>query len=153
MSDATPHDDVSRRLALALHRATALVDRVADAYLRPAHGIGASSFAALITIDALGPARQSAIAGALGVSRAAVTQRLAELSADGLVDVEADPTNRRARLVTLSPAGRRVLSEAWEGLGRSEDGLEAGVDLVALQTALDRLIANAEVHLASRGSR
>jgi len=153
VSEAPSDPGDSRRLALALHRATALVDRVADAYLRPAHGIGASSFAALVTIDTLGSARQSAIAGALGVSRAAVTQRIAELSADGLVDVDADPTNRRARLVTLSPAGRRLLSDAWEGLGRSEDGLETGVDLVALQTALDRLIANAEAHLASRRSR
>lgn len=139
----------SERLALALHRATALVDRVADAYLRPAHGIGVSVFAALVTIDAIGPARQSAIADGLGVSRAAVTQRLADLLERGLVVVADDPSNRRAHLVTLSPAGRRLLRAAWSGLARSQDGLERGVDLVALQRALDTLIANAEAHLAS----
>jgi DNA-binding MarR family transcriptional regulator len=154
MSPPTVEDlPSSERLALALHRATALVDRVADAYLRPAHGIGVSVFAALITIDAIGPARQSAIADGLGVSRAAVTQRLADLVERGLVVVADDPTNRRAHLVTLSPAGRRLLNAAWDGLSSSQDGLERGVDLVALQRALDTLIANAEAHLASTGER
>lgn len=152
-STETAEPPSSEQLALALHRATALVDRVADAYLRPAHGIGISVFAALITIDAIGPARQSAIADGLGVSRAAVTQRLTDLLERGLVVVADDPTNRRAHLVTLSPAGRRLLRAAWRGLGRSQDGLERGVDLLALQRALDTLIANAEAHLASMEER
>ena len=153
MSRPDDHPPSSEQLALALHRATALVDRVADAYLRPAHGIGISVFSALITIDAIGPARQSAIAAGLGVTRAAVTQRLADLTDRGLVEVIGDPSNRRAHLVSLSPAGKRLLAEAWAGLGQSQDGLERGVDLVALQSALDRLIANAEQHLASLEAR
>lgn len=48
-----------QQLALSLHRATALVDRVADSYLRPAHGIGLATFAALLTIDAVGRGRQA----------------------------------------------------------------------------------------------
>jgi len=148
MGDADAPLPSSERLTLALHRATALVDRVADAYLLPAHGISVSAFGALITIDAIGPARQSAIAAGLGVSRAAVTQRLADLTSRGLVEVIGDPSNRRAPLVSLSPAGRQLLADAWDGLSRSQDGLERGVDLIALQRALDRLIANAEDHLA-----
>ncbi len=143
---------VSQRLALVLHRATTLVDRVADEYLRPAHQIGVSAFAALVTIDALGPARQSAIAAGLGVSRAAVTQRVADLSSRGLVEIADDPTNRRAKLVSLSAAGRKLLLHAWDGLARSHDGLDRGVDLVALQSALDTLIVNAEAHLDSLGA-
>lgn len=150
--DAGPGLVAAQRLALTLHRATALIDRVADEYLRPAHGIGISAFAALVTIDALGPARQSAIAAGLGISRPAVTQRLADLSARGLVEIAGDPTNRQARLVSLSPAGRTLLAQAWEGLAHSQDGLERGVDLVGLQTALDRLIANADAHLDSLGA-
>lgn len=141
--------DTSRRLALALHRATALVDRVADSYLRPAHGIGISAFAAMVTIDAVGPARQSVLAGALDVSRAAVTQRLADLVGRGLVDVVPDPDHRGANLVSLTPAGRRLLARAWEGLARSDDGLEAGVDLPALLAQLETLAVNAERHLAA----
>lgn len=140
----------SQRLALALHRATGLVDRVADAYLQPAHGLSISMFSAMVAIDAVGPARQSAIARALDVTRAAVTQRLVELVSRGLVDVVPDPLDSRANLVSLSEAGRRVLSEAWAGLARSDDGLERGVDLTALQAALDALIANAERYLADK---
>lgn len=149
----TQPPDGSQRLVLALHRATALVDRVADAHLRPAHGIGISAFSALVTIDALGPARQSAVAAGLGVSRAAVTQRLADLTVRGLVDIVDDPTNRRARLVALTPAGRRLLTAAWRGLAESDDGLERGVDLEAVTEQLERLIANARAHLDSLGRR
>lgn len=142
----------SQRLALTLHRATALVDRVADAYLRPTHGIGISTFAALVTIDAVGPARQRAIAEALDVSRSAVTQRLVELEARGLVEVIPDEADHRAKLVALSAAGRRLLAAAWDGLAHHDDGLDDGVDVVALQIALDTLIANAVQHLADGGA-
>lgn len=137
-----------RLLVLALHRATALVDRIADDYLQPAHGISISVFAALVTIDAVGPASQSDVARGLGVSRAAVTQRLRRLVEDGLVEVVSDPANSRANVVSTTPAGRALLAEAWAGLARSDDGLERGVDLGALQQALDTMIANAEEHLA-----
>lgn len=137
----------AQRLVLTLHRATALVDRVADSHLRPHHDIGIATFAALVTINVVGPARQAAVARALGVSRAAVTQRLGPLLRRGLVDVVLDPADSRANLVSLSPAGRRLLAEAWAGLAGSDDGLEQGVDLVLLQALLDRLVANAEEHL------
>lgn len=146
--------ELSQRLALALHRATALVDRVAEVYLRPAHGIGTSAFAALVTIDALEPARQTDLARGLDVSRAAVTQRLADLSARGLVEVHPDPTDARANVVSLSAAGRALLRDAWAGLARQDDGLEAGVDLEVLLAGLDAVIANATRFLgAEQGGR
>lgn len=135
-------------LALTLHRATALVDRVADAHLRPTLDLTVSMFAALVTIEAIGPARQSDVARGLDVSRAAVTQRLVALVDRGLVDVAADPTDPRAHLVTITGAGRSLLAAAWQGLAASDDGLEDGVDLAALQAQLERLVANAERHLA-----
>lgn len=141
--------DAGRQLALSLHRATALVDRVADSYLRPAHGIGISTFAALVTIDAVGPGRQADIARALDVSRAAVTQRLRGLVAQGLVDVIEDPADSRANLARLTGSGQALLAAAWGGLARQDDGLEDGLDVGALQEALDTLIANAERHLAA----
>lgn len=141
----------SQRLVLSLHRATALVDRVADAYLRPTHGITISMFAALVTIDGLGPARQSEIARSLDVSRAAVSQRLHELVKRGLVQVTGDAGDRRAHRVAITPSGSALLDAAWRGLDASDDGVEVGVDLVGLQDALDTLIANAERALAPAG--
>ena len=104
-------------------------------------------FAALVTIDAVGPASQSDVARALDVSRAAVTQRLEKLIAQRYVRVVADPADSRANVVSLTAAGRDLLAAAWEGLARSDDGLERGVDLGALQAALDTLIANAGQYL------
>lgn len=143
-----PDPHVSQRLALSLHRATSVVDRVADAYLRTAHGIGISAFSTLITIQALGPARQSDIARGLGVSRAAVTQRLAELVDRGWVHVAPDAVDSRANAVSLTDAGAQLLAQAWGGLAQSNDGLEDGVDIATLQRQLDALIANGERHLA-----
>ncbi len=140
-------DGSSRQLVLSLHRATALVDRVADAYLRPAHGITVSMFSALVTIDAVGPARQSEIARALDVSRAAVSQRLVELVSRGYAEVTADASDQRAHQVAITPEGRALLADAWRGLAASDDGLEHGVDLPALQRALDTLIVNAARYL------
>lgn len=138
-----------QRLALALHRATALVDRVADAYLQPAHGITVSAFRILITIQALQPTRQSDIARALDVSRASVTQRLSALTGRGWVEVTPDPADSRAHTVSLSPTGTELLTAAWAGLDRSHDGLENGVDLAALEQALDTLAVNARRHLST----
>lgn len=147
-----PSGPTSQRLVLSLHRATALVDRVADAYLRPAHGISISMFAALVTIDGLGPARQTEIARALDVSRAAVTQRLHELVKRELVEVTADADDARSNRVAITPRGAALLDAAWRGLAASEDGVEVGIDLVALQSALDTLIANAERALTAAGT-
>lgn len=147
-----PSVSASQRLALTLHRATALLDRVADRHLQPTHGLSISMFAALVTIDAVGPASQSDVARALDVSRAAVTQRLRELVARGLVSVEDDPADSRAKVVSLTSAGGALLGAAWEGLARSDDGLERGVDVDGLLAALDRLISNAEQHLDRSGA-
>lgn len=147
---AAPPPLPAQRLALTLHKATALVDRVADAYLRPTHDLTISMFSALVTIEAIGPARQSEIARALDVSRAAVTQRLVELVARELVEVTPDAADQRANCVAVTPTGRRVLGAAWRGLAESDDGLENGVDLERLQGALDTLVANATAYLARR---
>ena len=109
-------------------------------------------FAALVTIDAVGPARQSEVARALDVSRAAVSQRLVELVARGLVEVAPDPDDGRSHLVSTTLAGSRLLASAWEGLGASDDGVGDGVDLEALQGQLDIVVANAERHLATGGA-
>lgn len=139
----------SQRLVLALHRATVLVDRVADRYLRSAIGISVSMFAALVTINAIGPARQSEVAHRLDVSRPAVTQRLVALVDRGLVEVTPDDTDQRANRVAITPAGRALVERAWRGLALSDDGLEQGVDIAGLQEQLERLIGNAERHLAT----
>lgn len=128
--------------AFKLHRATALVDRLADDYLAREHGIRYSAFVVLLVTRLLGSASQTAIADALAVSRASITQRVSALVERGLLDIQPAPGDPRANAVRLTPAGELLFDSAWRGLEAHQSGLEDGVDEAVLAAQLDRLIAN-----------
>jgi DNA-binding MarR family transcriptional regulator len=78
-----------------------------------------------------GPARQSTLAAALAVAPRTVTELVDGLQRDGLVERRDDPSDRRAKLVVLTEAGRRVndlamatrrdtIAEIFAGLSTSE---------------------------------
>lgn len=138
-----PHPPITESTAFKLHRATVLIDRIADEYLLREHGIRYAPFLVLMIVGLLAPTSQQAIAANLAVSRASVTQRLGGLVADGLVAVTTDPEDSRANRVSLTPAGSAKLDAAWRGLEAKNDGIDEGVDEPALAAHLDRLIANA----------
>ncbi|MFB2583302.1 MarR family winged helix-turn-helix transcriptional regulator [Herbiconiux sp. P15] len=129
--------------AFKLHRATALLDRVSDRYLRAHHGIPYSDFVVLLVVRVLEEPTQRQIADDLSVSRASVTQRLDGLRTRGLVEVRPDPADARAKRVRLSAEGDALLDRAWRGLEEHQDGVDAGVDLAVLGGLLDRVIDNA----------
>lgn len=129
--------------AFKLHRATVLMDRVADRYLHAEHGIHYSSFLVLLMVGTLGRPGQRQLAEMLDVSAASITQRLKHLRAAGLVEIAPDPADARAHLVSLTDQGGTLLEAAWIGLDTHQDGIDAGVDEVVLAHQLDRLIANA----------
>ncbi len=137
------HQDIVGSAVFKLHRATALVDRIADRYLLEHHGIGYSGFLVLLTLGTSGPQAQRQIADALDVSRASITQRLGRLIGDDLVIVRPDPRDARANTISLSPKGTALLASAWQGLETHQDGVDAGVDEEALVQQLDRIIENA----------
>jgi len=125
-----------------LHRATVLVDRIADDYLVREHGIHYSAFVVLLMSSVLGAATQTAIADNLAVSRASITQRVSALVVRGLLEVRSHPGDSRANVVELTTAGTALFERAWRGLDEHQDGLDEGVDESALSAQLDRLIAN-----------
>ena len=134
--------------AFKLHRATILVDRLADAYLKREHDIGYAAYLVLLMVRLLGAPSQQAIAANLDVSRASITQRVAALVTMGLVAVAPDPDDSRANIVSLTESGIDMVDAAWRGLEHHQDGLDRGVDQVALAAQLDLIIANAETALA-----
>ena len=136
-------DSLLGSTAFKLSRVTVLIERIADDYLRHSHGIRYAPFLVLMMARHLGPTSQRAIAANLNVSRASVTQRVAALVADGHLAVTIDPRDARANLVSLTESGSELFDRAWTGLEGRQDGLDAGVDELALATALDRLIVNA----------
>jgi DNA-binding MarR family transcriptional regulator len=62
-----------------------------------------------------GPLRAVDLATALDVAPRSVTTKVDQAEADGHVRRLPDPTDRRARLVELTDAGREALHEQWVG--------------------------------------
>jgi len=93
------------------------MSRLLEAGIRPtfdAVGLQRSEFDLLATLRRTGPPyRLSAgqLVTAMMVSPAAVTLRADGLIAKGLVAREVDPADRRSVLITLTPAGRRLVRQ------------------------------------------
>lgn len=64
----------------------------------------------LDVLDRLGPTNVAALAETRGVTHQTMRLVVAQLEASGLVTQEADPSDRRSRLVSISPAGRDALA-------------------------------------------
>jgi DNA-binding MarR family transcriptional regulator len=63
------------------------------------------------------PPGMAAVASLLAMDRTTLTAALKPLQRRALVNITADPADRRARLMTLTPKGRRFLVQAvpiWE---------------------------------------
>jgi len=69
------------------------------------HGLAAARVRALTTLAASGRVRMVDLAKALGVTNRAVTPIVDALAADGLVERQPDPADRRAFQLVLTPAG------------------------------------------------
>lgn len=67
--------------------------------------------------------RPSELARRMGISRQAVHQTVNELVELGLVELVPDPVSRRAKLVLLTPLGRRTVQAALAIFGELEEEL------------------------------
>lgn len=143
-------NDITESTAFKLHRATVLIDRIADDYLDREHGIRYAPYLVLLMVRLLGEPSQQAIAAALDVSRASITQRVGGLVARGLLEIGVDPDDARAHRVRLTEAGRTLVDAAWRGLETRQDGLDEGIDEPLFAQQLDRLIANAVTVLSPK---
>lgn len=93
-----------------------------------AHGISLGEFDVLATLRRNGPGAQlgpSTLARVAMVTPGGMTSRLDRLEAGGYVRREADPADRRASLVSLTPAGRTLADRALEDLVAAENELFA----------------------------
>jgi DNA-binding MarR family transcriptional regulator len=97
--------EVAARLRLS---ATRLARR-----LRQQAGTGhtPSQLSALATVDHHGPLTLGALAEHERVAPPSITKVLAKLEADGLVERETDPDDRRVQRVSTTKAGRELIAE------------------------------------------
>jgi len=104
--------------------------------------LGGQGLIALSLIDRLGPQRVSAIAARLHVDLSVASRQIAALVRAGYAARTADPQDRRAQRIAISPVGERIVRETHERMvaayaAAMPDWREE--DIVALAGTLDRL--------------
>jgi DNA-binding MarR family transcriptional regulator len=72
------------------------------------HGISMWGYVVLNALDGSPAGTQAALAQAIGADKTRIIAILDELQLVGLIRREPDPGDRRARLLSITPAGRRV---------------------------------------------
>jgi DNA-binding MarR family transcriptional regulator len=102
-----------RDTCLCLHaqRAARALARRFDVALRPA-GLTSGQFSLLMALNRPEPPNLGSVAALLAMDRTTLTANLKPLERRRLVKTAADPTDGRARLLRLTPAGRAVLAKA-----------------------------------------
>jgi DNA-binding MarR family transcriptional regulator len=100
-------------------------------WLSPA-GLSLTSAATLASLERLGPSRLTALAGREGVTQPAMTQLIARMAEQGLVERAADPGDGRVVHVQITAAGRELLA------GRRAVRAERISGLLAMLSPADR---------------
>jgi DNA-binding MarR family transcriptional regulator len=87
---------------------------------------------------------QAVLAQAIGADKTRIIEILDDLQERGLIRREPDPTDRRARLLALTPAGRRLRDQVRRAIRREEQRLLKGLptdDRAVFLRSLQRLSA------------
>jgi DNA-binding MarR family transcriptional regulator len=121
-------------LCLHVQRAARAVARRYDEALRPV-GLTNFQFSLLMSLNRPEPAGMGQVSALLAMDRTTLTANLKPLERRGLVAIAAGPTDKRSRLLALTPAGRSLLAAAlplWETTQAEVERLvtEAGPDLL-----------------------
>jgi len=90
--------------------------------------------------------RQNVLADELGVEGPSLVRLLDKLVKDGLVERSEDPSDRRAKTVHLTPAGRAHSQRASQALDAFRETLLDGVSTADLEACL-RVFAQMETRL------
>jgi DNA-binding MarR family transcriptional regulator len=110
-------------LCLHVRRAARAVARRFDEALRP-FGLTSGQFSLLMSLNAPAPPGIGTISALLAMDRTTLTANLKPLERRGLVKVVRGETDRRSRLMVLTPAGRRLLAQAMPVWRRTQTATE-----------------------------
>lgn len=73
-----------------------------------AHEVSMWGYSVLTALDDTPVRTQAALAGAIGADKSRIIGTLDELQQSGLIERTPDPADRRVRLLSITPQGRRV---------------------------------------------
>lgn len=114
------------------------------------HELSMPQLAALQFLGAEGPQSVSAIAEHLNLSRTATSHSVERLVRKGLVGREEDPSDRRQKSVTLSQAGRQLISDIHHRAASTLDALLAALPSDK-RDALERAMRDVVRELGTEG--
>jgi DNA-binding MarR family transcriptional regulator len=111
-----------RRPDLAAMLAPLLRDLIAaEQPVLDAHGLSMWGYIVLIALDRSPIRTQAVLAEAIGADKTRIIPTLDELQAQGFIERRPDPDDRRARLLTLTSAGREVKDAVQTAIQRGEE--------------------------------
>jgi len=113
-------------LCLHVQRAARALGRRFDEALRPL-ALTNGQFSLLMSLNRPEPPSMGSVASLLAMDRTTLTAALKPMERRGLVVAEADPKDRRSRLLQLTPAGRALLSQAVPIWKATHAAVEAGL--------------------------
>ena len=144
MSDATTNElgcTCSR-----LRRLARRVTQIYDSHIE-ATGISVGQFGLLAPLNAKGSLSMGVFAERAVMDPTTLTRNLAPMQRDGYVKIAPDPEDRRRRVVSITPKGRRVFRDALPAWRAAQDELAATLGDPAmaqlngaLVQTLDRLV-------------
>ena len=143
-SENTP-EAAFTRLVLLVFRLNGLLLEAGDRMAAPT-GQTSARWQVMGVIDH-GPLTVSAVARAMGLRRQSVQRTADLLVADGVAEYVDNPADKRAKLLALTPAGRRALrrieraQRGWATAHGAALGLE---QLLEAEAALEKIIARLE---------
>ena len=88
-----------------LHQLMFIIDHQSDEVLHRELGLGFSQFKILMAAKHSLGLKQNDIAKHLGQTEASVSRQIKLMKADGLLSVQVDPENRRARSIVMTDRG------------------------------------------------
>jgi DNA-binding MarR family transcriptional regulator len=128
-------------LCLHVQRAARALARRFDDALRPL-GLTNGQFSLMMSLNRPNPPDMAEVASLLAMDRTTLTAALKPLQGRGLVKTATDPADRRRRLTTLTPTGRRLLVRAvpvWKSAHAALEGLLSDGGPVRLRNDLRAL--------------
>lgn len=86
-----------------------------------AHGVSMWGYSVLTALDESPVRTQAALAEAIGADKTRIIATLDELQAAGYIERSPDPADRRARLLAITDAGRRLKDAAQSEIQHAEE--------------------------------
>lgn len=113
---------MSKRPDLAAMLAPLLREMIAaEKPVLDAHGLSMWGYVVLLTLDRSSVRTQAALADAIGADKTRIIRTLDDLQQQGFIEREADPDDRRVRLLAITEAGRAVKDAVQRDIQRGEE--------------------------------